>query len=103
MERYKLRFSVKAYKDLADIYDYTNDIWQDPKRAKKNYERIRDEIKKLEYLPKRHPLIRIEEILYNLRLLVIDDYIAFYAVSDDKKIVSIKRILYGASDWSKKI
>ena len=103
MEKYKLKFSVKAYKDLTDIYDYTNDILKNPERAKKVYEKIKEEIKKLEYLPKRYPLVRVGEILYTLRLFIIDDYIVFYMVDDEEKIVRVKRILYGASDWIKNI
>ena len=103
MEIYKLKFSVKAYEDLVDIYDYTNDILKNPEGAKKVYKKIKDAIKKLEFLPKRYPLIKVGEILYNLRLFIIDDYIVFYMVADDEKIVRVERILHGASDWSKQL
>ena len=39
----------------------------------------------------------------NIRKLNVKNYIAFYRVNEDKKIVNIERILYDASDWINKL
>ena len=36
---------------------------------------------------------------FNIRRLLIKNYIAFYRIDESKRIVRIERILYGASNW----
>lgn len=104
MNKYKLKFSRIASKDLDDIYNYINDNLKEHEKAEKIYDKIRDEIKKLEYFPKRHQVIKLKDNPYNYaRMLIIDNYIVFYIVREEEKVVSIRRILYGASNWEKEL
>ena len=40
---------------------------------------------------------------YKFRRLIIKNYIAFYRINEDEKIVNVERILYGATDWKNKL
>ena len=65
---------------------------------------IKNEIKTLEYLPQKFAIIDDDAIKdLNIRKLIIKNYIVFYRVNEDKKIVSVERILYGASNWIDKL
>jgi len=38
-----------------------------------------------------------------IRKLIIKNYIAFYRINENKKIVTIERIIYGKNDWINKL
>jgi plasmid stabilization system protein ParE len=40
---------------------------------------------------------------YKIRKLIIKNYIAFYRINEDEKIVNVERILYSAADWKNKL
>ncbi|MBB6479860.1 plasmid stabilization system protein ParE [Spirochaeta isovalerica] len=51
-------------------------------------------------MPKRFNLLKDEMLSRNgIRKMAIDNYLAFYIVDDNKKIVSIIRVLYSRRDW----
>ena len=54
----------------------------------------------LEELPFRNALVLDERLAYQgIRRILIDNYIVFYVVNDEKKIVTVVRILYNRRDW----
>ena len=64
---------------------------------------IRNEIKTLEFSPQKFAIIDDDAIKdLNIRKLIIKNYIVFYRVNENKNIVNIERILYGASNWIEK-
>ena len=40
---------------------------------------------------------------YKFRKLTIKNYIAFYRINEDEKIVNVERILYDATEWKNKL
>lgn len=65
---------------------------------------IKEEISKLEYLPQKYAPINPETVKHdNIRKLVIKNYIAFYRINENDKIVNVERILYGGTDWKAKL
>lgn len=65
---------------------------------------IKKEIDSLEYLPQRFAIID-DEIIRDLKIrkLIVKNYIIFYRINEDKKIVNVDRIIYGASNWISKL
>ena len=95
-------YTVDAEKDLIDIYDYIADILHSPSSAKKQTERIMDSINDLEYMPLRHKLYEHEPWhTKGLRVLSIDNYLAFYLPDESRKTVMIIRIMYNRRDTKK--
>lgn len=99
-KKYDVKLSIEAEKDLQGIVIYIKDKLKEPIIAKKYAHIMKKEFKSLEYFPERYAIIdnkKIKEL--GIRKLIIKNYIAFYRINEDKKIVNIERILYGASDW----
>ena len=58
----------------------------------------------MEYSPQKFAIIDDSSVKdLNFRKLIIKNYIAFYRVNEEKKIVNVERILYGASNWINKL
>ena len=99
-KKYEIKLSIKAKSDLKNIVSYIQKNLNEPSIAKKYAKIIQEEIKTLEYFPKKFAPIEDTSIKdLNIRKLVIKNYIAFYRVNEKNKIVNIERILYGASNW----
>ncbi len=103
-EKYKIQLTNKSRNDLKRIVLYIKDELQEPNIAKKYLKRVKEEIKTLEYNPKKFEIVDIEvKKDLEIRKLMIKNYIAFYQIDEKNKVVIIDRILYGASNWKEKI
>ena len=104
MEKYTIKISLSASGDLKQIALYMRNVLKVPNTARNYLKLLRQEINKLAILPNRHEIIEKEKIEQsNVRKLIVKNYIIFYIVDDEKKIVNVERILYGASNWIDKI
>ena len=70
-EKYDVNLSIKAKDDLKRIVLYIKNELNEPNIARKYATIIKNEIKTLDYLPQ--------------KFAIIDDYIVFYRVNEDKK------------------
>ena len=76
----------------------------EPNIAERYAELIKNEINTLKYNPQKFAIIDYDMIKkYKFRKLIIKNYIAFYRINEDEKIVNVERILYGATDWKNKL
>lgn len=99
-EKYKIELSVKAKEDIKSIILYIKNNLNEPSIANKYAKTIKEEIKTLEYSPKRFAFIDDDSIKdLEVIKLNIKNYLAFYRVNEKEKIVNVERILYGASNW----
>jgi toxin ParE1/3/4 len=97
MPKYQIDVTEAAEKDLIEIVDYIAD--DNPGAALKLAGKIEKNILKLAV----HPLIGAIPKVRRLarkgyRMLIVDDYLVFYVVLDDKR-VEIRRILSGKRDY----
>lgn len=71
---------------------------------KKYAELIKNELNTLKYNPQKFAIIDYDIIKqYKFRKLIIKNYIVFYRINEDKRIVNVERILYGEMDWRNKL
>ena len=99
-EKYEIKLSIKAKDDLKSIVLYIKNNLNEPAIANKYAKIIREEIQTLEDSPQKFAIIDDSSIKnLNIRKLIIKNYIAFYRVNEENKIVNVERILYGASNW----
>ena len=102
MNEYEVRFSPKSKEDIKDIVEYIKDRFKEPLIAKRYVNLFKYEINKLTLFPKKFIAIDEEKIkVSGIRKFAIKNYMVFYRVIEEKRIVSIERILYGASNWEK--
>jgi len=103
-EKYDVKLSIEAEKDLQNIIIYIKDKLKEPMIAERYAHLMKSEIKSLEYNPQRYAIIDNNKIKdLKVRKLIIKNYIAFYRVNEEKNLVNVERILYGASNWMSKL
>ncbi len=96
MIKYIVQMSIKAKNDLKNIINYIKYELIEPSIAQKYAKIIKEEIKRLEYSPQKYSAISSDNVkINNTRKLVIKNYIVFYRINEEEKIVNIVRILYG--------
>lgn len=100
MIQYKIEFSEDARKDLLDIYSYIKYNLEEPNIAENLIQKIKEEIYKLVETANIYAIID-DEIIRKLeiRKILVDNYIVFYKVAKDDKIVQIVRIMYARRNW----
>ena len=88
---YKIEYFPHSREDLQDIENYLDTI--DPRLTNKIFEAIKTRIQGLVIMPLRYP-----KYLYRpeYRMLGVHNYMVFYVVVEETKIVEIRRILHGA-------
>ena len=100
MKKYSIEFSKEAKKDLIDIYSYIKYNLQDDNNTNNFIENLKSEINDLKEYPTSHPIIDYGLIRrLKIRKIIVNDYIVFYIVDDDKDKVQIVRIMYGKQNW----
>ena len=99
-EKYKINLSIKAKDDLKSIVLYIKNNLNEPAIANKYAKIIREEIQTLGYSPQKFAVIDDSSVKdLNIRKLIVKNYIAFYRVNEENKVVNVERILYGSSNW----
>ena len=99
MDSYLVSYTDEALQDLRDIYGYISSELKAPGIAVAQVKRIRDEVRSLSTFPKRYRVVEWEPwAKREMRQLPVDNFIVFYAVSDDALAVRIVRIFYGKRD-----
>jgi len=100
MNRYKIEITEPAENDLKEIARYISQELRDYNAAQNIIEKIGSVIYSLAEMPLRNPLVADERLSYQgIRRIVIDNYLAFYSVSEGNKTITVIRILYGRRDW----
>lgn len=104
MEEYNVELSIQAKEDYKGIIRYIKYKLLEPNIAERYAELIKNEINTLKYNSQKFAIIDYDMIKkYKFRKLIIKNYIAFYRINEDEKIVNVERILYGATDWKNKL
>ena len=103
-EKYDVKLSIEAEKDLQNIIIYIKDKLKEPIIAKRYAHLMKIEIESLKFNPQRYAIIDNKKIKdLKVRKLIIKNHIAFYRVDEQKNLVNVERILYGKSNWTIKL
>ena len=95
MKQFRVELYAEAQAHLDGIYEYIAFRLQSPIAAKRIYRRMLDDIRALNYLPERCPVIGVWKGV-PLRRLLVQNYSALYVIEDDT--VFITHILYSRSN-----
>ena len=96
---YSADFSEQAADNLSDITRYISDELYNPQAANRFYNEVANKLILLREQPYMFPLYHDEELsAKGIRSIVIGNFIMFFVIDDEKKVVSIVRILYGRRD-----
>lgn len=102
MKKYMVQITEEALEDMQQLYDHIAYVLLAPENAIGQYNRIADEILKLDVFPERFRIMDSEpERVKGIRRMLVDNYSVFYVIKDDRVIVT--NILYSASDIEKRL
>ena len=97
---YSLKFTPIALQDLDEIFSYISTKLFAESSALKLIDNIENSIMKISHFPFSCNLVLDEPLKSKgYRKLIVDNYIVFYLVNEEKKQVIVMRILYGASNY----
>jgi addiction module RelE/StbE family toxin len=97
---YKIRITKAAERDLISAADYIEYNLKNPQAANELLSKATELILGLSDFPQRYEIVN-DPILrgWEIRFIRINNYLAFYTVSEKDKMVYIVRFLYGKRDW----
>jgi addiction module RelE/StbE family toxin len=99
-KEYSLKLLPRAEKDLESIFDYIFSDLSNPKAAADLMDKMEKAFEQVRSFPLSCPIGKSER---NYRKLVVENYIVFYSVNEQKKSVIVFRVLYGMMDYDKYI
>ena len=103
-DSYSVVYSPEALNDLKDIYAYIAQELLVPDTALNQVNRIRKEIRSLDFMPSRYALVDWEPWKsMGMHKVPVDSFVVFYTVNSDSMTVAIIRIVYGGRDIDRQI
>lgn len=98
-DSYKVSYSPQAVEDLKDIYAYIAYDLRERQTAKNQIDRIRKEVRSLDFMPLRYGIVDWEPWKHmGVHKVSVDNFVVFYAADADSKTVMVIRIVYGGRD-----
>lgn len=95
MKSYRVEITALAKQDIIDIFNYIADMLAAPNSAVKQYMRLQEAILKLDSLPERGSIYKgISQKTKDLRFILVDNYVVYYHIDEERHTVYIYRVLY---------
>ena len=98
---YQLHITSAAEHDLIRAVDYIEFTLKNPDAADKLLDTATEQINSLSDLPQKFHLVNDPVLAsWGIRSVIINNYLAFYTIDEEKQMVIIVRFLYQKSNWS---
>lgn len=97
---YTIHITSKAERDLNEALDYIEFNLLNPTAADNLLDHTEEKINELSFLPKKYKTVD-DPVLsaWGIRLIIINNYLAFYIIDEETKTVHIVRFLHGKRNW----
>ncbi len=97
---YALHITLTAERDLNHAADYIEFSLKNPQAANLLLDKADEQISSLSQFPQKRPLVE-DKILASrgIRFIQVNNYLAFYIISEETRQVTVIRFLYAKSDW----
>ena len=90
---YTIEYLPIAKSDMVDIAKYIGVKLENPEAAERLAEKLTD-------MPYKCPVhIPVKPLRHEYRKLIVQNYIMFYWVDEDKKLITIARVVYSGRDY----
>ncbi|MGE5474881.1 MAG: type II toxin-antitoxin system RelE/ParE family toxin [Ignavibacteriales bacterium] len=100
MEKYNIQITEPAENDLHQIRNYISEELLESAVANRIINKIGEAIFTLEEMPVRNAIVSDKRLAaQGIRKILIENYIVFYIVSEENKMVTVLRILYCRRNW----
>lgn len=98
-DTYSIIYSSEAKDDLREIYSYIAYDLQAPETAEGQVNRIRKEIRSLDFMPSRYAVVDWEPWKsMGMHRVPVDNFIVYYVVNNVSRTITVIRIFYGGRD-----
>lgn len=85
---------------MVDIAKYIGVKLENPEAAERLAEKMIEAAEKLTDMPYKCPVyISVKPLRHEYRKLIVQNYIMFYWVDEDKKLITIARVVYSGRDY----
>ena len=92
---YTIEYLPIAKSDMVDIAKYIGVKLENPEAAERLAEKMIEAAEKLTDMPYKCPVyIPVKPLRHEYRKLIVQNYIMFYWVDEDKKRITIARVVY---------
>ena len=97
---YEIHIPQKAEQDISEAADYIEYSLRNPIAADDLLDEIETQINALADFPEQFELAD-DPVLnsWGVRFTTVKNYLAFYVIDEEKRIIHIIRFLYGKRDW----
>ena len=97
---YTIEYLPIAGRDMVDIAKYIGVKLENPEAAERLAEKMIEAAEQLTYMPYKCPVyIPVKPLRHEYRKLIVQNYIMFYWVDEDKKRITIARVVYSGRDY----
>lgn len=98
---YKLEYLPIALQDIVEIVNYISHTLKNQESASNLAESFIEKAESLLIFPYKNPVCQlIRPLKYEYRKILVENYIMFYRVDEEKKLVTIARVIYAKRDFS---
>ena len=96
-----IRSRKTAEHDIAKAADYIEFVLKNPQAADHLLDVATEKIGELTQMPEKLRLVDDPVLaVWGIRFIRVNNYLAFYTIDEDKKVVIIVRFLYQKSNWN---
>lgn len=98
---YYLHITAASERDMALAANHIDFVLKNPQAADHLLDEAERQINALAQFPKKFPLVE-DKLLgsWGIRFTKVNNYLAFYIISEEDQQVNIVRFLYGKSNWA---
>ena len=99
---YSIHITNKGEQDIIEAADYIEFTLLNPAAADSLLDAIEEEAGKLIFMPEKHQIID-DPVLkkWEIRMIPVKNYLAFYVIDENSHTVHIVRFLYGRRNWQR--
>ena len=98
---YQVHITKTAEHDIAKAADYIEFVLKNPQAADHLLDVATEKIGELTQMPEKLRLVDDPVLaVWGIRFIRVNNYLAFYTIDEDKKVVIIVRFLYQKSNWN---
>ena len=98
---YQVHITKTAEHDIAKAADHIEFVLKNPQAADHLLDVATEEIGELTQMPEKLQLVDDSVLaVWGIRFIRVNNYLAFYTIDEDKKVVIIVRFLYQKSNWN---
>lgn len=99
---YDLEYQSAARQDMINIVTYISKTLSNPMAAQRLADEFIDEAEKIRDFPYSMPVYHpLKALKYEYRKLFVGSYIMFYRVDENKKLITIARVIYAKRNYNK--